>query len=82
MSGVEGAKVTKALIMKVPGNLVIEINEMVGFRLVTNFSRTGAINLIKVAPVARCDAKLPPCLASLDTCPLAQARGTWPASVE
>lgn len=43
-------KVTKNLIMKIPGKLVIAINKKIGFRLLTKAGEKGVINLIKVVP--------------------------------
>lgn len=52
-AGVEIAnKTTQALLKKLPGHILIKINQMVGFRLVTKFGEKGIINLGKLVPVA------------------------------
>lgn len=43
---------TRAIIQKIPGELVKRINKAVGFRLVTKAGTTGIINLTKLVPVA------------------------------
>lgn len=45
-------KVTENMIKKIPGAVLAKINKAVGFRLVTKFGTTGAINLVKVIPIA------------------------------
>lgn len=40
-----------AALKKVPGKVLIKINQKVGFRLVTKFGEKGVINLVKVVPV-------------------------------
>lgn len=52
-AGVEiGAKTAISAIKKVPGAALTKINQAVGFRLVTKFGTKGAVNLVKVVPVA------------------------------
>ncbi|MBW3089068.1 EcsC family protein [Bifidobacterium sp. 82T24] len=52
-TGVEVAnKVTMAMLKKLPGAVLIAINKKVGFRLLTKFGSKGAVNLVKVVPVA------------------------------
>lgn len=47
-----GQEFTKAAFNKIPGKLFIEINKKVGFRLVTKAGQKGAINLMKMVPLA------------------------------
>ena len=47
-----GNKLGMKALEAVPGRLLIEINKLVGFRLLTKAGTTGVINLIKVVPVA------------------------------
>lgn len=47
-----GKGLTKSLIEKVPGKVLIEINKKVGFRLITKAGEKGAINLMKGVPFA------------------------------
>jgi hypothetical protein len=47
-----GTKLTKNLIMRVPGATLRNINRAVGFKLFTKTGATGSINLIKFVPVA------------------------------
>lgn len=50
--GVEvGTKTAAAMLRKLPGHVLIEINKKVGFRLLTKAGSKGTINLIKVVPV-------------------------------
>ena len=50
--GVEvGTKTTMAALKKLPGQLLIEINKKVGYRLITKFGTTGSINLVRAVPV-------------------------------
>jgi hypothetical protein len=42
----------RAAIERVPGKVLIEINKKVGFRLITKAGEKGAVNLLKIAPVA------------------------------
>ncbi|HIV10046.1 MAG TPA: EcsC family protein [Candidatus Spyradenecus faecavium] len=44
-------KTLKALIQKIPGKVLIEINKKVGFRLLTKAGEKGIINLMKAVPV-------------------------------
>lgn len=46
-----GRTVTTALIKKIPGKILSEINKIVGFRLLTKFGEKGLINLGKMVPV-------------------------------
>jgi hypothetical protein len=45
-----GTKLTKTAINKISGVTITKINQTVGFRLVTKFGQTGAINLGKAVP--------------------------------
>lgn len=47
-----GRKLTEAAFKRVPGKALIEINKKVGFRLLTKAGEKGAVNLMKVVPVA------------------------------
>lgn len=46
-----GLKFGQNLLKKLPGRILLKINQKVGFRLVTKFGTKGAINLVKVIPV-------------------------------
>ena len=46
-----GGKMALAGIKKIPGHVLKTINQKVGFRLLTKFGETGAINLGKAVPV-------------------------------
>ena len=46
-----GGKIAVAGIKKIPGEALKKINQKVGFRLLTKFGETGAINLGKAVPV-------------------------------
>ena len=46
-----GQKGLENLIDKIPGKVLIAINQKVGFRMLTKFGETGAINLGKAIPV-------------------------------
>jgi hypothetical protein len=46
-----GQKVTAKVIEKIPGRVLIEINQKVGFRLLTKAGEKGVINLSKAVPV-------------------------------
>jgi tellurium resistance protein TerD len=46
-----GQKFTMALIKKIPGKVIIEINKKIGFRLLTKAGEKGAINLTKGVPI-------------------------------
>lgn len=51
--GVEiGSKAMVKIIKKIPNETIKEINKAVGFKLLTKFGETGAINLVKLVPVA------------------------------
>ena len=45
-------KVTTNMLKKLPGAVLTKINQTVGFRLLTKFGTKGAVNLVKVVPVA------------------------------
>ena len=45
-------KVTTNMLKKLPGSVLTKINQKVGFRLLTKFGTKGAVNLVKVVPVA------------------------------
>lgn len=47
-----GEKGAAALLGKVPGKVLIEINKKVGFRLLTKAGTTGVLNLTKFVPLA------------------------------
>jgi hypothetical protein len=47
-----GNKVMLNALKKLPGKVLTKINQKVGFRLLTKFGTKGAINLVKVVPVA------------------------------
>ena len=47
-----GQKITAATLNKIPGKVLISINQKVGFRLLTKSGTTGVINFAKVVPVA------------------------------
>ena len=52
-AGVQVAnKMTMAMLKKLPGTVLIKINQKVGFRLLTKFGEKGAVNLVKLVPVA------------------------------
>lgn len=46
-----GQKIAENLIKKIPGQLIMEINQQVGFRLLTKFGEKGLVNLGKCVPV-------------------------------
>lgn len=46
-----GTGLTKTLLGQIPGKLFIEINKLVGFRLITKVGETGVINLMKNVPL-------------------------------
>ena len=46
------SKVTTNMLKKLPGAVLTKINQKVGFRLLTKFGTKGAVNLVKVVPVA------------------------------
>jgi hypothetical protein len=45
-----GRGVTKSLIERIPGKVLIELNKRIGFRLITKAGEKGAINLMKGVP--------------------------------
>ncbi|MDO5061930.1 MAG: EcsC family protein [Peptostreptococcaceae bacterium] len=47
-----GNKFANAMINKIPGKALMAINQKVGFRLITKYGTKGAVNLVKVVPVA------------------------------
>lgn len=47
-----GQKLTEKAIQKIPGEVLIEINKKVGFRLITKAGEKGIINLTKMIPFA------------------------------
>lgn len=47
-----GEKTLEAALKKLPGSVLVKINQRVGFRLLTKFGEKGAINLVKLVPVA------------------------------
>lgn len=47
-----GEKIAVAAIDKIPGKVLTSINQKVGFRLITKFGTKGAVNLVKLVPVA------------------------------
>jgi hypothetical protein len=46
-----GNRAAVASLRKLPGQVLIEINKRVGFRLLTKFGTRGAINLVRAVPV-------------------------------
>jgi hypothetical protein len=46
-----GAKLSIVLIKKIPFEVIKQINKAVGFRLITKFGTTGAVNLGKMIPI-------------------------------
>ncbi len=46
-----GVKMAANMVKKIPGKVLIKINQMVGFRLATKFGTKGLINLGKMVPV-------------------------------
>ncbi|MBZ6006679.1 EcsC family protein [Paraclostridium bifermentans] len=51
-SGIKiGTNVAKSLVKKIPGEVIKNINQKVGFRLLTKFGQTGVINLGKCIPL-------------------------------
>ena len=47
-----GEKTLTAALKKLPGSVFTKINQRVGFRLITKFGEKGAVNLVKLIPVA------------------------------
>lgn len=51
-AGVKTAQAfTKKAISQIPGNVLVQVNRAVGFRLVTKAGQTGVVNLSKLLPV-------------------------------
>lgn len=46
-----GTKLTMAMVRKIPGTVIVKINQKVGFRFVTKFGTKGVINIGKTIPV-------------------------------
>lgn len=46
-----GKRLTTAVIDRIPGKILIEINKRMGFRLLTKAGQTGLINLTKMVPL-------------------------------
>ncbi len=46
-----GNKLTEQVLRQIPGRVLIEINKMVGFRLVTKAGEKGIVNLLKIVPL-------------------------------
>ena len=46
-----GSKLTAKAIQRIPGAVIIKLNQLVGFRLVTKAGTTGIINLPRVIPI-------------------------------
>ena len=46
-----GGKIAVEALRKVPGNVLIEINKRIGFRLLTKFGERGVVNLAKLVPL-------------------------------
>ena len=46
-----GTKLTMAMVKKIPGSVLVKINQKVGFRLLTKFGTKGIINIGKAVPV-------------------------------
>lgn len=46
-----GQKMTTTAIKKIPGTVLVKVNQAVGFRLVTKFGTKGAVNLTKLVPL-------------------------------
>lgn len=52
-AGVQVAnKITMAMLKKLPGTILKNINQKVGFRLLTKFGEKGVVNLVKLVPIA------------------------------
>ena len=47
-----GTKFSKAMIEKIPGHVIIKINQKVGFRFLTKFGEKGVVNIGKMIPLA------------------------------
>ena len=46
-----GTKLTMAMVKKIPGSVLVKINQKVGFRFLTKFGTKGIINIGKAVPV-------------------------------
>ncbi len=46
-----GTKAATSALRKLPGHMLVRLNQKVGFRLVTKFGQKGVVNLVKVIPV-------------------------------
>lgn len=46
-----GTKFTMSMVKKIPGAVLIKINQKVGFRFITKFGEKGIINIAKLVPV-------------------------------
>ncbi len=46
-----GNKTLAALVKKIPGSIILKINQTVGYRMVTKAGSTGTINILKMVPV-------------------------------
>lgn len=46
-----GYKLGEKLVTKIPGAIIIKINKLVGFRLLTKFGTKGLVNLVKFVPL-------------------------------
>lgn len=46
-----GLKFSKSLVQKIPGKVLVKINQKVGFRFITKFGTKGLINIGKMIPV-------------------------------
>ena len=54
-----GEKMLVAAVKKIPGNVLIKINQRIGFRLLTKFGEKGVINLGKMVPLAGASSEVP-----------------------
>lgn len=46
-----GTKLTEQAIKNISSQVIIKINQAVGFRLITKFGQTGAVNFVKLVPL-------------------------------
>jgi len=46
-----GAKLTRQMLLRIPGEVLKKVNQAVGFRLITKAGSKGAVNLIKGVPL-------------------------------
>jgi len=46
-----GTKLTQQAIKNISSQVIVKINQAVGFRLLTKFGQTGAVNLVKIIPI-------------------------------